>query len=220
MDGAFSPWQAEKLKIIRKHISSLDDLRALLQKLIFTLAEPYSRQIKLLLTVPGISDPMTAIRVIAEIGADMHQFESSKHLCSWAGLTPQNNESANKKKTTRIGKAGQYLKPLLIQSAIAASNPRSKLHPEILAKYQILKKRRGTKKARVAIARRLLTAIYHILLNDTPYQPADSSAKDSAPEPRVISLSQALALLTRKGYVVSEVLDISEFPLVESAPSS
>ena len=220
MDGAFSPWQAEKLKVIRKHISNLDDLRDALQKLIFKLAEPYSRQIELLLTVPGISDPMTAIRVIAEIGADMHQFESSKHLCSWAGLTPQNSESAGKKKTTRIGKAGQYIKPLLLQCAIAASNPRSKLHPEILAKYQILKKRHSTKKARVAVARRLLTAIYHILLNNTPYQPADSSAMDSAPEPRVISLSQAFALLTCKGYVISEVLDISELPLVESAPSS
>ena len=220
IDGVFSPWQAEKLKVIRKHISNLDDLRDALQKLIFKLAEPYSRQIELLLTVPGISDPMTAIRVIAEIGADMRQFESSKHLCSWAGLTPQNNESANKKKTTRIGKAGQYLKPLLIQCAIAASNPRSKLYPEILAKYQILKKRRGAKKARVAIARRLLTAIFHILLNDTPYQPADSSAKDSVPEQRIISLSQAFALLTRIGYVISEVADISDLPLVESAPSS
>ena len=107
IDGVFSPWQAEKLKVIRKHISNLDDLRDALQKLIFKLAEPYSRQIELLLTVPGISDPMTAIRVIAEIGADMRQFESSKHLCSRAGLIPQNNESANKKKTTRIGKAGQ-----------------------------------------------------------------------------------------------------------------
>ena len=220
IDGVFSPWQAEKLKVIRKHISNLDDLRDALQKLIFKLAEPYSRQIELLLTVPGISDPMTAIRVIAEIGADMRQFESSKHLCSWAGLTPQNNESANKKKTTRIGKAGQYLKPLLIQCAIAASNPRSKLYPEILAKYQILKKRRGTKKARVAIARRLLTAIFHILLNDAPYQPADSSAKDSAPEQRIISLSQAFALLARIGYVISEVADISDLPLAESASSS
>ena len=126
---------------------------------------------------------------------------------------------ANKKKTTRIGKTGQYLKPLLIQCAIAASNPRSKLHPEILAKYQILKKRRGTKKARVAIARRLLTAIFHILLNDTPYQPAVSSAKESAPVQRVISLSQAIALLTRKGYVISTAADFSELPLVDSAPS-
>ena len=82
------------------------------------------------------------------------------------------------------------------------------------------KKRRGTRKARVAIARRLLTAIYHILLNDTPYQPADSSAKDSAPEQRVISFSQALALLARKGYVISDVKDISDLPLIEAAPSS
>ena len=107
-----------------------------------------------------------------------------------------------------------------IQCAIAASNPRSKLYPEIHSKYQILKKRRGTKKARVAIARRLLTAIYHILLNDSPYRPADPSAKESAPEQRVISLSQALALLTRKGYVISKIADIQKLPLVESAPST
>ena len=220
IDGTFSPWQAEKLKVIRKHISSLDDLRDALQRLIFKLAEPYSRQIELLLTVPGISDPMTAIRVIAEIGVNMQQFESSKHLCSWAGLTPQNNESAGKKKTTRIGKAGQYIKPLLLQCAIAASNPRSKRHPEILDKYQILKKRRGTRKARIAIARRLLTAIYHMLLNDSPYQPFDSSTKDSSPADRVISLRQAIALLNRKGYVIQNVIDISDLPLVEAAPSS
>ena len=102
---------------------------------------------------------MTAIRIIAEIGADMTQFESSKHLCSWAGLTPQNNESAGKKKTTRIGKAGQYIKPLLIECSIGAATPRSQKHPEIVRKYQQLRKRRGAKKARVAIARRLLTAI-------------------------------------------------------------
>ena len=136
MDKEYTPYVCSFTRVS----SNLDDLRDALQKLIFKLAEPYSRQTELLLTVPGISDPMTAIRVIAEIGADMRQFESSKHLCSWAGLTPQNNESANKKKTTRIGKAGQYLKPLLIQCAIAASNPRSKLYPEILAKYQILKR--------------------------------------------------------------------------------
>ena len=220
IDGTFSPWQAEKLKIIRTHISNLDDLRDVLRELIFKLAEPYSRQIELLLTVPGISDPLTAIRVISEIGVDMQQFESSKHLCSWAGLTPQNNESAGKKKTTRIGKAGQYIKPLLLQCAIAASNPRSKRHPEILAKYQILKKRRGTKKARIAIARRLLTAIYHMLLNDSPYQPFDSSAKESCPADHVISLRQAIALLNRKGYVIQNVTDISDLPLVEAVPSS
>ena len=204
VDGAFSPWQAEKLRIIRGHMDDLDKGKALVEDLILRLAEPYIHQIELLLTVPGISEPMTAIRIIAEIGTDMSQFESSKHLCSWAGLTPQNNESAGKKKTTRIGKAGQYLKPLLIQCALAASNPRSKLHPEILGKYQQLKKRRGSKKARVAIARRLLTACYHILLKDEVYTPFIAPAKESIPEKRVLTPEQALAMLRSNGFIISE----------------
>ena len=217
VDGLFSPWQAEKLIVIRQHLSSLDDLRCTLEKLIFKLAKPFARQIELLLTVPGIANPMTAIRIIAEIGVDMSQFDSSKHLCSWAGLVPQNNESAGKKKTTRIGKAGQYIKPLLIQCALAASNPRSKLHPEILAKAQILKKRRGSKKARVAIARRLLTAIYHILLKDEPYQPFDASAKAAIPQKRILSPAQALAFLERNGFLVESSAFL---PSAESASSS
>jgi transposase len=204
VDGAFSPWQAEKLKIIRGHLDGLDKAKAFVEDLILKLAEPYMHQIELLCTIPGISDPMTAIRIIAEIGTDMEQFESSKHLCSWAGLTPQNNESAGKKKTTRIGKSGQYIKPLLIQCALAASNPRSKLHPEILGKYQQLKKRRGSKKARVAIARRLLNAAYHILLKDEPYAPYIAPAKDSIPEKRVLTPEQALAMLRAKGYLIEE----------------
>ena len=205
-DGAFSPWQAEKLKVIKGHMNDLDKCKALIEDLILRLAEPYMHQVELLLTVPGVSEPMTAIRILAEIGVDMNQFESSKHLCSWAGLTPQNNESAGKKKTTRIGKAGQYIKPLLIQCAMAASNPRSDKNPDIRAKYQQLKKRRGTKKARVAIARRLLTAIYQILLKDEPYAPYIAPAKESIPESRVLSPEQALAMLRAKGYIIQEAV--------------
>jgi hypothetical protein len=204
VDGVFSQWQAEKLKIIRGHMDDLDKCKALLEDLILRLAEPYMPQVELILTVPGVADPMTAIRIIAEIGVDMTQFESSKHLCSWAGLTPQNNESAGKKKTTRIGKAGQYIKPLLIQCAMAASNPRSKLHPEILSKYQQLKKRRGSKKARVAIARKLLTAIFHILNKNEPYAPFVAPDMESIPENRILTPEQALAMLRSKGYIISE----------------
>jgi transposase len=202
VDGAFNPFQAEKLKIIREHMEDLEKLKALLESEILTLAQPYIHQIDLLCTVPGISDAMTAIRILAEIGADMGQFESSKHLCSWAGLSPQNNESAGKKKTTRIGKAGQYIKPLLVQCALAAANPRSAKHSEILKKYQQLKKRRGSKKAHVAIARRLLTAIYQILLKNEAYSPYVASAVESIPENRVLTQVQALALLRSKGYVI------------------
>jgi transposase len=202
IDGAFSPWQAEKLKVIREHMADLGKCKQMVENLIIQLAEPYKRQIELILTVPGVSDPMTAIRIIAEIGADMTQFESSKHLCSWAGLTPQNNESAGKKKTTRIGKAGQYIKPLLIECSIGAANPRSKKYPEIARKYQQLRKRRGAKKARVAIARRLLTAIYQMLLKDEPYQPFVAPAGEDIPKQRVMTAEDALAMLRRKGFIL------------------
>lgn len=112
---------------------------------------------------------MTAIRIIAEIGTDMSVFETTKHLTSWAGLTPQNNESAGKKKTTRIAKSGVYIKPLPVQIALAAS--RSNKYPEIKAKHLSLKKRRGGKKAAIAFARRLLTAIFHMLRNGENYNP-------------------------------------------------
>ncbi len=205
VDGAFNMSQAEKLKIIREHMDDLEKLKLLLESQILTLAEPYTHQIDLLYTVPGISEPMTAIRILGEIGTDMAQFESSKHLCSWAGLTPQNNESAGKKKTTRIGKAGQYIKPLLIQCALAATNPRSKKHPEILQKYQQLKKRRGSKKSHVAIARRLLTAIYQILLKDEAYSPYVVPVTEAIPQQRILSSEQALALLRAKGYIIQDV---------------
>jgi transposase len=202
VDGGFNPYQAQKLEIIREHMSGIDKLKELLEKLILKLAEPYRVHIGLLLTVPGIAEPMTAIRIIAEIGADMTVFESSKHCCSWAGLTPQNNESAGKKKTTRIGKSGQYIKPLLVQCALASS--RSDKYPEIKGKFQQLKKRRGAKKARIAIARRLLTAIYQMLLNGEVYSPYIAPTTASAPKERVLTPEQGLALLRRQGYVISE----------------
>ena len=114
----------------------------------------------LVLTVPGIQS-FAAVAIIGEIGVDMSVFETSRHLCSWAGLAPQNDQSAGKKKTTRISRAGVYLKPLLVQCALTAI--RKKSNPEIANRYNAFKKRRGHKKAIIAIARLLLTAIYNIL---------------------------------------------------------
>ena len=200
VDGAFSYEQGEKLKIIRSHMDSLENHKAELESLILGIAEKYIPQIELLLTVPGITDAFTAIRILGEIGADMSVFETSKKLCSWAGLTPQNNESAGKKKTTRIGKSGAYLKPLLIQIAIAAS--RSENYPEIRGKYLSLQKRRGGKKAKVAIARKILTAIFNILLKNEPYNPSLYIKQDKAPAARVISQEQAVSILANMGYVL------------------
>ena len=119
VDGEIYPEQAEKLRIIRDHMSSLDLCKANLQSLILSTAEKYIPEIDLVCTVPGIAT-FSAISVIGEIGVDMSVFPTSKHLCSWAGLTPQNDQSAGKKKTTRISRAGAYIKPLLVQCALAA----------------------------------------------------------------------------------------------------
>lgn len=91
----------------------------------------------------------------------MSVFPSSKHLCSWAGLTPQNNESAGKKKTTRISRAGAYSKPLPVQCALCAI--RTKSNPRIRNRYLFIKKHSSHKKTIIAIARTLLTAICNIL---------------------------------------------------------
>jgi len=200
LDGELSHPQAEKLKIIRRHMECLDNLKSDLENLILILAENFHTQVDLLLTVPGISSPLTAIRILAEIGTDMSVFETAKQLCSWAGLAPQNNESANKKKTTRISRAGTYLKPLLVQIALATCN--SSKHPELKDKYLAIKKRRGQKKAVIATGRKLLTAIWHILSKNVSYSPVLYHKADNPPSNRVLTPEQAFELLRSKGYQI------------------
>ena len=192
--------QAEKLRIIRSHMDSLELCKANLESLILTTAEKYLPQLNLVMTVPGIQS-FAAIGIISEIGVDMSVFPTSKHLCSWAGLTPQNNESAGKKKTTRISRAGAYIKPLLVQCALCAI--RAKRFPEVRNRYLGLKKRRGHKKAIVAIARMLLTAIYNILKKNEPYNAELYRCCNTPPEHRAVSVEEAIFILQRQGYLVT-----------------
>ena len=161
VNGNFDESQSSKMNIVLKHYDSINECINELESQVLKLAHKYSTEINLLLTVPGIKE-ISAIFIIAEIGTDMNTFIDDKHLCSWAGLTPRCNESAKKKKSVRITKAGIYIKPLLVQCALCAIKDKS--CPYIKARYESLKRRRGHKKAIIAIARLLLTSIYHILL--------------------------------------------------------
>ena len=167
IDGYITPEQAGKLKVIKAHYENLESRKAELEELILALAAPYQQELTILQTAPGISSIFTAIGIISEIGTNMEAFPSAKHLCSWAGLTPTNNESAGKKKSVRVSKAGCYIKPLLVQCANAVV--KSNKHPEMRNRYLRLRKRRGHKKAIIAIARMLLTALYHMLKNNENY---------------------------------------------------
>ena len=201
VDGVLCPEQAEKLKIIRSHMDGLTECKANLESLILTTAEKYLPQLNLIMTVPGVQS-YSAIGIMAEIGVDMSVFPSSKHLCSWAGLTPQNQESAGKKKTTRIGRGGRYMKPLLVQCALSAV--KAKNNPEIRARYLSLKKRRGHNKAIIAIARMLLTAIYNILKKNEPYNAELYRRIDKPPANREVTVNEAIFILQRQGYLITE----------------
>lgn len=149
------------------------DIEKLIERMdtcINSMVEKYDGAISLLCSIPGI-DRSSAITIISEIGVDMAQFGSSKRLCCWAGLTPGNNESAGKKKSVRISRAGVYLKPALVQVAHAAV--KDKQNPYHALKYERIAKHRGKKRAIIAIARMILTAIYSMLSTDETWNPVD-----------------------------------------------
>ena len=165
--------------------------------------------INLLCTIPGIRRD-SAITVLSEIGTDMSQFDSSKRLCRWAGLTPGNNESAGKKKSVRITRAGVYLKPTLVEVAHAAV--KSKASPYYRIKYEAISKRRGKKRAIIAIARMILTAIYHMISTGEVWNPSDLNQIDMPPELREKelqkSLRRAAKLLVAHGLVNPDAIQI------------
>ena len=130
----------------------------------------------------------------------MH-FSSSKRLCCWAGLTPGSNESAGKKKSVRITRAGVYLKPALVQCAHAAV--KSDKTPYYKKKYESLVKRRGKKRAIIAIARMILTAIYQMLSTGEQWNPSDLYKIDMpvalVEKQKAKAIKQAKKLLQREG---------------------
>ena len=204
VDGYITPEQAAKLKIIKKHFEDLKNRKAELESIITGLAKPYQSEIDIILTAPSFKNIFTAITLISEIGAIMNVFPTAKHLCSWAGLTPTNNESAGKKKSVRVSKAGCYIKPLLVQCATAIV--KSEKHPEIRNRYLRIKKRRSHKKAIIAISRMLLTAIYNMLKNKTPYNAELYKESDVFPVNREITIDQAIILAQNQGYRIKSAI--------------
>jgi len=198
IDGLITPEQAEKLKVIKQHYENLKSRKDDLEKIILSLSVPYSEEINLILTVPSFKNIFSALAVVSEIGVNMDVFPTAKHLCSWAGLTPTNNESAGKKKSVRVSRAGCYIKPLLVQCATAVV--KSEKHPEIRNRYLRLKMRRGHKKAIIAIARMFLTAIYHILKMKEPYNAELYRNSNVLPANREITVEQAILLAKSQGY--------------------
>lgn len=202
--------QKYRMRLVRAHLdyitSTINDIDTMIESLI----APYENAVQLLCTIPGI-DRNSAVIIISEIGTDMTQFSNSKRLCSWAGLTPGSNESAGKKKSVRITRAGIYLKPALVQIAHAAV--KSDKYPYYKTKYERIMKRRGKKRAIIAIARMILTAVYQMLSTGETWNPSDLYKIDM-PEPlkekqKEKAIKQAWKLLQKEGLIPLDLEQVS-----------
>lgn len=162
------------LRIMIKHITDLEHLIKEVEEQIQSHLLQYETEVELLKAIPGISDTAAAV-IIAEIGTNMAQFPTEHHLTSWAGLAPGNHESAGKKKNARINKGNAYLKRVLLQVAwVAVKQKNTYWH----AAFRALLARRGQKKALIAIGRKILVTIYHIITNKIFYKELGSSYID------------------------------------------
>ena len=177
-----TPVQKARIELVNDHIKQLSSNIQKLDKLIDLMIEPYEDYISFLCQIPGVSRN-SAIIILSEIGIDMNQFTTSRRITSWAGLTPSSNQSAGKKKSVRISRAGVYLKPCLVEVAHAAVKDTN--HPYYANKFNKISKRRGKKRAYIAIARKILVAAYHMLLTGEIWNPADLSEVETPVEQRL-----------------------------------
>lgn len=200
---SITPEQKVRMRLVRSHLDYIERSIAKLDSAIDDMVTEHEGLISLLCTIPGV-DRRSAVTVISEIGTDMTQFDSSKRLCCWAGLTPGNNESAGKKKSVRITRAGVYLKPALVQVAHAAVKATESSYYRL--KYEQISKRRGKKRAIIAIARMILTAIFSMMSTGEVWNPCDLFKIDM-PEAlkekqKAKAIRQAIRFLEKQGLAV------------------
>ena len=176
------------LKLHLDQIDAFDTTIAAIDKEVDGNVEPFRAAIEMLSAIPGVGELSAAV-IVSEIGTDMSRFETAGHLISWAGLCPRNDQSAGKRRSTRMKKGAPWLKSTLIQCAWCASRSKNSY---LQAQYLRLRSRRGAKKAVCAVAASILTIVYHMLKNGTVYQDLGASYFDNRAKDK-----QALRLINR-----------------------
>ena len=201
--------QKLRINLVQNHLDFLNTTINDLDNIIANLISPYEDEIALLCTIPGI-DRHSAISILSEISNDMHQFSSHRQLTSWAGLTPGCNESAGKKKSVKISRAGVYLKPYLVEVAQAAIKDLD--NPYYAKKFDKISKRRGKKRTIIAIARKILVAIYHMLSTGEVWNPSDLASIETSVPDRIKytknNLNQSVRQLLSLGLTSDDLIDL------------
>lgn len=155
--------------LIAEQLADIDTLDEAIGRMSLEIAErlrPYEHQLRRLETIPGIKRRLAEV-ILAEVGPDMSRFPDARHLASWAGMCPGNNESGGKRLSGRTRKGSPWLRSALVEAAHAAIHSKDSY---LSAQYQRLVIRRGGKKATIAVGHTLLVIIYHILSEDKDYE--------------------------------------------------
>jgi len=211
--------QKQRMNVIQEHIDYLDNSIKTIREIIDSIVTPYESAINLLCSIPGIKRN-SAITIISEIGTDMSQFSSHYRLAAWAGLAPGCNESAGKKKSVKISRAGVYLKPALVEVAHAAV--KDKTNDYYAKKFNLISKRRGKKRAYIAIARKILVAIYHMLSTGELFNPSDLSKVETTDKDKIKftknNFMQSTKQLISLGLTIDELQTLIISKISESTP--
>jgi transposase len=174
LHGRIRPHHCTLLRLHLNLIVALEHTVGEIDAVVGKCLEPIHQRARLLTTMPGISD-LGAEVIVAEIGIDMTRFATAGHLVSWAGLCPRNDESAGKRRSTRLRKGGTWLKTTLVTAAWAAVRTKASY---LRTQFTRIRARRGAKKAIIAVAASMLTAAYFMLRDGVPYRDLGPSHLD------------------------------------------
>ena len=165
LEGRLEQHHRYLLQLQLRRLQAVEQDLAELEARIQQQLQPYQAQFALLQEIPGVDATLAAV-IVAELGVDMRVFPSASQVATWTGVSPGNHESAGKRKSGRVTKGNVYLKTALVEAAWAASRKKGSYLRE---KFYRLKARRGYKRAALAIAHKILTAVYHMLANQRHY---------------------------------------------------
>ena len=187
------------LKLHLDHIDALDQAVAAIEKEVGLGLEPFRQAAVLLSTMPGLSAVASNV-IVAEIGIDMSRFATPGHLLSWACMCPRNDQSAGKRRSTRLRRGGKWLKTTLVQAAWSAVKVKGGY---LQAQFHRLRARRGAKKAIIAVAASMLTAAWHMLRDGTEWHDLGAAHFDRADATK--PANRLIRRLQQIGYQVTAV---------------
>ena len=196
LNGLMNPHQRTMLQSQLRHLDFLDQEISSMDKEVEERMGPFEEAVKRIDDIPGMGR-RNAEQVLAEIGVNMDQFPSAKHLASWARICPGNHQSGGKRRNARTGHANPWLSSTLVEAAWAASRTRDTY---LSAQYHRLASRRGKKRAAVAVAHTILVTIYHMLRHNTAYNDLGANYFDQLN--RNETIRRAVKRIERLGYNV------------------